>query len=136
MTEATTLPAPAEIELADYLMSTFLTELDSVAMDVKSALGLTVPIEEALATWRSGGEMIQTEELDAATVLRLLEFAGDLLEDAERIQITAREMQRALLSAWRSQRELADPDGVRESYARIDAWFAAEHAAATERQAS
>lgn len=129
------LPAPEQVELAEYLMGSYLSELETIASRVKHETGweadLTDKYTIEAAAELSGVELC-SRDLDRVELLELLRFATDAVQDAESIREQAVELQTALLSELRDK-GAAPPDEQAAYRRRIRGYHEArpadEHAA-------
>jgi hypothetical protein len=108
------LPAPEQLEIADYLMGSYLSELESIASRVKRETDNLVDYDEHLAA-KAAGVTLGGPELERGELLELLRFATDAVHDADTIREQAVAMQTSVLAqlhengpmspeAWRAYR--------------------------------
>lgn len=79
------LPTPEQIELADYLMGSYLSELDVLASKVKRETSETFSFDEYKALSAAGYDFAGPD-LDRDALNRVLLFAVDALRDSDTIR--------------------------------------------------
>jgi hypothetical protein len=107
---SSSLPMWEEIELADYKIGSFTSDLDSIASSVATACKPAVPIEDAVWMDQHGIAVSEDREVDLTLLLRLVAFATSALEDAERIAEDARKIQQNALSLYHEHSRSSDLD--------------------------
>ena len=113
-----TLPSRSELELADYKIGSFLSDLDSMLSAVKGLSPNSITVEEYLRLTEAGEELPATPPLDEAELARIVVFATEVLGDAERIAELAQALQREAAALHRE----ANADLRPAQRERIAAW--------------
>jgi hypothetical protein len=107
------LPSISEVDRADEKLGSFMSDLDFFASDVAAFVREDVSLEDAAFMARAG---IAVEEkcryTDPATIVRLLVFADETLDDLDRIRDDAQKLRGDLLWAYREC--VIEPDGRRK----------------------
>ena len=116
---ALTLPAISRVDVADRRIGDFMGDLEKFRRQAETFASF-VPLDDAYFLERAGIEVQeQRRHADPAIIARLLVFAVDVLEDADRIREDALALRGHLLAAyhqfvverssWREQ-EASDAD--------------------------
>lgn len=124
------LPSSEEIELADYKVGSFISDLDHFRMRVeKLSEGMTP--EEYLRRHDAGEEIPKPPALDQALLGRIVVFADSVIGDAETIGRDARKL-KSEASALFHENDRAVNDAYLD---RIAAWHKQALAAIEDRRA-
>ena|GEM_PF-3797350 len=127
------LPAPEQLELADYLMGSYLSEFEVIASRVKreTETDATISLDE-YRRLRDAGALTALDGPDFAErdLFELLRFAADALRDADSIREQAGELQRLVLAVLNERATPSGPDDPAwlAHEERIRVWHA-EHVA-------
>jgi hypothetical protein len=118
------LPSSADLDLADYKIGSFGSDLDHLRMALKACSNVITP-EEYLRQHAAGIEP-EESEYDRDELARIIVFATDVLndlagirEDAEAIQAEAFALSRGTFG------QQQDPEGWQRYKARIREWHEA-----------
>jgi hypothetical protein len=90
--QARELPSPEEVELIDYKLGTFTSDLDVLARRVREAMEGDIPVSDYVFMCKAGIEPPEQDAPDQAALVRLLVFAVDLIHDADTIREHAQEI--------------------------------------------
>lgn len=101
------LPAPEQLELAEYQLGVYLSELDDIQRTVRHEMN---PRYEQHLAARAVGVELSESELDRVALLELLCFATDAIIGADTIRKTATKIQYDVLGELREQRNPSGHD--------------------------
>jgi hypothetical protein len=119
------LPSPERLEILDYLMGCYLSELNWVGSRVSREMTSTPADPDYFAAKDAGVELPESE-YDRGDLLELLRFTADALHAADTIREEANELQQLVLGALD---EASTPTGHDDPawvayQTRIRAWHA------------
>jgi hypothetical protein len=123
MAEDSLLPSPEDFDIANYLIGTYISELNDFAERLKRVKGDPETIEEYLKRKEAGDTFGPQEPLDRDQLAHVIAFATDALSDAGMIREYAAKLQAAAFALYRDE---STPDEVRHHYRRVRAWHLAE----------
>jgi hypothetical protein len=104
------LPSPERLEILDYLMGVYLSELDVIGDRVKRETTSTpADVADYLAAEAARVEL-PADEYDRGDLLELLRFTADALHDANTIREQANELQHLVLGALHESSNPSGPD--------------------------
>jgi hypothetical protein len=122
MAEVTTpreLPSPEELDLANYLVGTYLSEISNFAERLEWIKGDPMTIEEYLARQEAGDTFEPRVPLDRDQLAHIIAFATDALSDADAMREYVEKLQEAAFALYRDD---SRPDEVRNHYRRLREW--------------
>ena len=97
------LPGISEVDDADGKLGSLLSDLDVFVRATEQFSGDDIPLEEALFLDKSGIAFENApRHVDPAVIARLLVFAEEALDDAEKIRDQPESLRSALLSIYRN----------------------------------
>lgn len=117
------LPSPRDLELAEYAMGFYLSELDQLATTVARELGTTISLAEYGALRDAGvtNDELQGPDVSDVELLELIAFTADAIRDATSITEQANEIQAQLLGELHDRRNPRGDDW-RSYEERIRGW--------------
>jgi hypothetical protein len=120
---APTLPTEEAIELAEYKLGSFTSDLDAIRGQLERC-SRSGSVEEFLRLREQGVEEdVEGGEYDRGELARLVVFASDVLGDVEAIRRDAEAIRREALALFHEQAGPGrDPDGWSRYQARIARW--------------
>jgi hypothetical protein len=117
------LPSPEELDLANYLIGTYLSEISNFAERLEWIKGDPMTVEEYLERKDAGDTFEPRVQPDRDQLAHIIAFATDAFKDADALREYAENLQEAAFALYRDQ---DSPDEVRDSYRRVREWHRAE----------
>jgi hypothetical protein len=121
-----TVPSPVEVELAEYKLGHFLSDLDAIETAVRKLLEPIMTTEEYLALDESEREdkLASLPSATVAEITPLLVFAVELESDAQHLAVRTAKLRASVMTLLHQARDsgLRDEDSWAEYRAGVAAW--------------
>lgn len=125
-TKTPALPTSDELELADYKLGSFASDLDWIKSMLERCSRDDITPEEYLRLRDEGGELPPAPEYDRDELARIVVFATDVLSDLDAIRKDAEAIQAEALDLYHEPGSMKpDPEAYAQYQARVRQWHEA-----------